>query len=124
MDSSSRAHRERETRLPYPSSAPWHHLGALGYFLFWVIAATGIYLFAFFDTSVTGAHASLERLTGCKIEPGLADAPAGTRFQFERLGYFCVDPDSRPGAPVFNRTVTLKDTWAKIAGRQGEKVEK
>ena len=63
MDSSSRAHRERETRLPYPSSAPWHHLGALGYFLFWVIAATGIYLFAFFDTSVTGAHASLERLT-------------------------------------------------------------
>ncbi|OFW01377.1 MAG: glutamine--tRNA ligase [Acidobacteria bacterium RIFCSPLOWO2_02_FULL_68_18] len=67
---------------------------------------------------------SLERLTGCKIEPGLADAPAGTRFQFERLGYFCVDPDSRPGAPVFNRTVTLKDTWAKIAGRQGEKVEK
>jgi glutaminyl-tRNA synthetase len=60
---------------------------------------------------------SLERLTGCKVEPALADADAGTRFQFERLGYFCVDPDSCPGAPVFNRTVTLKDTWAKISGR-------
>ncbi len=58
---------------------------------------------------------SLERVTGCKIEPALAEAPPGTRVQFERLGYFCVDPDSRPGAPVFNRTVTLKDTWAKIA---------
>jgi glutaminyl-tRNA synthetase len=60
---------------------------------------------------------SLERLSGCRLEPGLAAAPAGTRYQFERLGYFCVDPDSRPGAPVFNRTVTLKDAWAKIAGR-------
>jgi glutaminyl-tRNA synthetase len=64
---------------------------------------------------------SLERVTGCKIEPALAEAPPGTRFQFERLGYFCVDPDSRPDAPVFNRTVTLKDTWAKIANRQVEK---
>ncbi|TAK48704.1 MAG: hydrogenase iron-sulfur subunit [Betaproteobacteria bacterium] len=45
------------------SSAPWHHLGALGFFLFWVVAATGIYLFAFFDTSVAGAHASVERLS-------------------------------------------------------------
>jgi glutaminyl-tRNA synthetase len=63
---------------------------------------------------------SLERLTGCKVEPALADPAAGTRLQFERLGYFCVDPDARPGAPVFNRTVTLKDTWAKIAGRQVE----
>ncbi|MBI4266255.1 MAG: glutamine--tRNA ligase, partial [Acidobacteria bacterium] len=61
--------------------------------------------------------ASLERLTGCRIEPSLAAAAPGTRFQFERLGYFVVDPDSRPGAPVFNRTVTLKDTWAKIASR-------
>jgi glutaminyl-tRNA synthetase len=60
---------------------------------------------------------SLERLTAAKVEPSLAHAPAGTRFQFERQGYFCVDPDSRPGAPVFNRTVTLKDTWARIAGR-------
>ena len=64
---------------------------------------------------------SLERVTGCKIEPALADAPPGSRFQFERLGYFCVDPDSRPGAPVFNRTVTLKDSWAKIVSKQVEK---
>jgi glutaminyl-tRNA synthetase len=60
---------------------------------------------------------SLERLTGCRVEPSLATAPPGARFQFERQGYFCVDPDSRPGAPVFNRTVTLKDTWAKISAR-------
>jgi glutaminyl-tRNA synthetase len=58
--------------------------------------------------------ASLEALSGCKVEPSLASAPAGSRFQFERLGYFAVDPDSRPGAPVFNRTVTLKDSWAKV----------
>jgi glutaminyl-tRNA synthetase len=57
---------------------------------------------------------SLERLTTAKIEPSLGHAPAGTRYQFERQGYFCVDPDSRPGAPVFNRTVTLKDAWARI----------
>jgi glutaminyl-tRNA synthetase len=57
---------------------------------------------------------SLEMVRGCKLEPSLASAPAGARYQFERLGYFCVDFDSRPGAPVFNRTVTLKDTWAKI----------
>ncbi len=56
---------------------------------------------------------SLDRLTGCKLEPSLAALPAGTRFQFERLGYFCVDPDSKPGAPVFNRTVTLKDAWVR-----------
>jgi len=61
--------------------------------------------------------ASLEVLPGCKVEPSLAEAGPGERFQFERLGYFCVDPDRRPGAPVFNRTVTLKDTWARIAGR-------
>jgi glutaminyl-tRNA synthetase len=59
---------------------------------------------------------SLERVSG-KIEPSLADAPAGTRYQFERTGYFAVDPDTRPGAPIFNRTVTLKDTWAKIEKR-------
>ncbi|HVZ23159.1 MAG TPA: glutamine--tRNA ligase/YqeY domain fusion protein [Vicinamibacterales bacterium] len=58
---------------------------------------------------------SLEALGGCRIEPGLAGAPAGARFQFERLGYFSVDPDSRPGALVFNRIVSLRDTWAKIA---------
>jgi glutaminyl-tRNA synthetase len=60
--------------------------------------------------------ASLEVLTGCKLEPSLAGAPAGSRFQFERLGYFAVDPDTRPGRPVFNRTVTIKDTWARVKG--------
>jgi len=58
--------------------------------------------------------ASLEVLTGCRVEPSLAAAAPGARVQFERLGYFCVDPDSAPGRLVFNRTVTLKDTWAKI----------
>jgi glutaminyl-tRNA synthetase len=60
---------------------------------------------------------SLERIAGAKIEPSLAAAPVGARYQFERNGYFAVDPDTRPGAPVFNRTVTLKDTWAKIERR-------
>jgi glutaminyl-tRNA synthetase len=60
---------------------------------------------------------SLEVLTGCKVEPGLRDAVASTRYQFERMGYFCVDPDSAPGKPVFNRTISLKDTWAKIEQR-------
>jgi glutaminyl-tRNA synthetase len=60
---------------------------------------------------------SLERIACAKIEPSLASAAAGTRFQFERQGYFCVDPDSRPGKPVFNRTVTLKDSWARIQKR-------
>ena len=57
--------------------------------------------------------ASLEVLKGSKVEPSLAAAAAGARYQFERQGYFSVDPDSRPGAPVFNRTVSLKDSWAK-----------
>lgn len=53
-----------------------------------------------------------------KVEPCLADAAAGSRYQFERLGYFCVDvKDSKPGKPVFNRTVTLRDTWAKLEAR-------
>jgi glutaminyl-tRNA synthetase len=60
---------------------------------------------------------SLEVLTGCKIEPSLRDAEAGAGYQFERLGYFCVDPDSTPGRPVFNRTIGLRDTWAKIEQR-------
>jgi glutaminyl-tRNA synthetase len=58
--------------------------------------------------------ASLETLAGCRLEPGLAAAKPGDRFQFERLGYFSVDPDSAPGSLVFNRTVSLRDTWAKI----------
>jgi glutaminyl-tRNA synthetase len=61
--------------------------------------------------------ASLEVVTDCRVEPSLARPAPGARFQFERLGYFVVDPDSKDGAPIFNRTVTLKDTWAKIAGR-------
>ena len=64
---------------------------------------------------------SMEILTGCKLEPSLAGATPGTRYQFERLGYFCVDPDSTPQHPVFNRTVTLKDTWAKIENKPPEK---
>ncbi len=63
--------------------------------------------------------ASLEVLRDCRIEPAMAGVETGARVQFERLGYFCADPDSRPGAPVFNRTVSLRDTWARIAGRQG-----
>jgi glutaminyl-tRNA synthetase len=60
---------------------------------------------------------SLEVLRSCKVEPMLATAAPGTRFQFERLGYFAVDLDSVAGHLVFNRTVSLKDTWAKIAAR-------
>jgi len=57
---------------------------------------------------------SLERLTDCLVEPSLKDAMPGSRFQFERLGYFCTDMDSTPSSLVFNRTVSLKDAWAKI----------
>jgi glutaminyl-tRNA synthetase len=61
---------------------------------------------------------SLERLTSCRIEPSLAGATPGSRYQFERQGYFCVDfVDSREGALVFNRTTTLRDTWARIKKR-------
>ncbi len=63
---------------------------------------------------------SLETVSGCKLEPSLANAPAGARYQFERLGYFCVDPDSTSGKRVFNRTVALRDTWAKIEKAQKE----
>ncbi len=61
---------------------------------------------------------SLEVLSGCKVEPGLREAPAGTRYQFERLGYFCVDPDSSPGRVVFNRTIGLRDAWSKMERRE------
>ena len=60
---------------------------------------------------------SLEVLRGSRAEPSVADSSVGARVQFERLGYFCMDPDSRAGALVFNRTVSLRDTWAKIAQR-------
>jgi glutaminyl-tRNA synthetase len=58
---------------------------------------------------------SLEVLSGAQAEPSLAAATPGTRVQFERLGYFCVDTDSRPGSLVFNRTVSLRDAWARLA---------
>jgi len=64
---------------------------------------------------------SLETLTNCKVEPGLTDTAAGYSFQFERLGYFCKDTeDTANGKPVFNRTVTLRDSWAKIAKKKGK----
>jgi len=63
---------------------------------------------------------SLEVLEGCKVEPSLAGAEPGWRCQFERQGYFCVDPDSTGERLVFNRTVTLKDTWAKIQKQGGQ----
>jgi glutaminyl-tRNA synthetase len=66
------------------------------------------------DFTVNVNPNSIEVLTGCKLEPSLADAKPGNRFQFERQGYFCVDPDSTRGKLVFNRAVGLKDTWAKI----------
>jgi glutaminyl-tRNA synthetase len=62
---------------------------------------------------------SLEVIAQAKLEPSLANAPIEGRYQFERLGYFCVDPDSKPGHLVFNRTVALKDAWAKIEKKSG-----
>jgi glutaminyl-tRNA synthetase len=59
---------------------------------------------------------SLEVLPGCKLEPSLAAVPVGQAVQFERQGYFCPDPDSRPERLVFNRTIGLRDTWAKVQG--------
>jgi glutaminyl-tRNA synthetase len=62
---------------------------------------------------------SLEILSGAKLEPSLAHAQLEDRFQFERVGYFCLDPDSTPGSLVFNRTLPLKDSWAKIEKKAG-----
>jgi glutaminyl-tRNA synthetase len=61
---------------------------------------------------------SLRILKSCRVEPSLRNAPAGTRYQFERQGYFCIDPDSSSGNLVFNRTVSLRDTWAKLEKSQ------
>ncbi|HET8721347.1 MAG TPA: glutamine--tRNA ligase, partial [Nitrospira sp.] len=61
---------------------------------------------------------SLERLIGCLVEPSLKSASPGSRFQFERLGYFSVDPESTGDLLVFNRTVSLKDGWARLDKRQ------
>jgi glutaminyl-tRNA synthetase len=60
---------------------------------------------------------SLKLLSDCRLEPSLSDFEPGDRVQFERLGYFCVDPDSERARPVFNRTVTMRDTWAKIQAK-------
>ena len=60
---------------------------------------------------------SLEVLEDCRLEPALAGAAPGEPIQFERLGYFAADPDGTPERPVFNRAVTLRDAWAKIAGK-------
>ncbi|MGO8985400.1 MAG: glutamine--tRNA ligase/YqeY domain fusion protein [Terriglobales bacterium] len=64
---------------------------------------------------------SLEVIAQAKLEPSLANAPVESRYQFERLGYFCADPDSKPGSLVFNRTVALKDTWAKVEKKNEKK---
>ncbi|MFL2541908.1 MAG: glutamine--tRNA ligase, partial [Candidatus Latescibacterota bacterium] len=61
---------------------------------------------------------SFGALTGCMLEPALAKAPIGGTLQFERLGYYCADPDGTPEQPVFNRTVGLRDTWAKVQRQQ------
>jgi len=63
---------------------------------------------------------SLEIVSGCRVEPSLAAAAPGDRVQFERLGYFCVDADSTAGAPVFNRTATLRDTWGKLEKQRSQ----
>jgi glutaminyl-tRNA synthetase len=69
------------------------------------------------DFTATLNPSSLTALSGCWLEPSLAAVRVGECVQFERLGYFCVDPDSRPGAQVWNRAVTLRDTWAKLAAK-------
>ena len=61
---------------------------------------------------------SLELLEECRLEPALADAAVGEPVQFERQGYFALDPDSRPGRLVFNRTVALRDSWAKLQAKE------
>jgi len=62
---------------------------------------------------------SLIVLNNCKVEPGLINAKTGDRYQFLRNGYFCLDPDSKNDKLVFNRTVSLRDTWAKIEKKMG-----
>jgi len=64
---------------------------------------------------------SRQILISCRVEPSLGRAEPGSRYQFERLGYFCVDPDSADGKLVFNRTVSLRDTWARIKKAQKKK---
>ena len=101
--------------------------------LHWVSAAHGVpaevrlydHLFARPDPGADGDvlddlnQDSLVTLSGCRLEPGLAAAPPGETLQFERQGYFCLDPDATPEKPVFNRTVGLRDTWARIQAKSG-----
>ncbi len=101
--------------------------------LHWVSAAHGVpaevrlydHLFRSTDAGAGGDWIadlnpeSLKVLTGAVVEPALAEAKAGERVQFERLGYFCADPNSRPGLAVYNRTVGLRDAWAKIQAKGG-----
>jgi glutaminyl-tRNA synthetase len=61
---------------------------------------------------------SLTELASCRLEPSLKNAQKGACFQFERMGYFCVDTDSTPEMPIFNRTVTLKDAWKRFKGHR------
>lgn len=72
------------------------------------------------DFMTTLNPCSLQVVSNAKIEPSIADASPGQRFQFERLGYFVVDPDSKPGDLVFNRAVTLRDSWKKFVDRGGK----
>jgi glutaminyl-tRNA synthetase len=72
------------------------------------------------DWKETINPASLEVVQGIRVEPGLRRARAGDKFQFERLGYFCVDPDTTRDKLIFNRTVSLKDTWARIEKRTSQ----
>jgi glutaminyl-tRNA synthetase len=67
---------------------------------------------------------SLEVISGAKLEPSLRGVEAGSSFQFERLGYFAADLDTTPEKPVFNRTVALRDAWAKIEKKSEKKTEK
>jgi len=74
--------------------------------------------------SYSGNHwIKMPVISDAKLERSLASAAVGARYQFERLGYFCVDLDSKPGALVFNRTVALKDTWAKVEKKQSPKTK-
>ncbi len=72
------------------------------------------------DLAVSLNPDSLRVLDGCRMEPALSDAQPGEPVQFERLGYFCRDPDSTPERPVFNRTLALRDTWARLQAKDGK----
>jgi len=70
-----------------------------------------------FDRLFMSENPDVKILNHCKFEPGLKNVTAGDKFQFQRIGYFSVDPDTTPGKPVFNRTVPLRDSWTKKSGK-------